>query len=90
MSKGLVRARGGLNLRKSPKTGKVLSTLRKGSKVDILEEETWLKVKARDGSVGYVLADYIEKEESEFTDHSFNTGLAGTDVADITALEDAE
>ena len=90
MSKGLVRARGGLNLRKSPKTGKVLSTLRKGSKVDILEEETWLKVKARDGSVGYVLADYIEKEESEFTDHSGNTGLASTNAADILALEDAE
>jgi len=64
MNKGLVIARGGFNLRKSPKIGKVLSTLRKGSKVEILEQETWLRVKASDGSVGYVLADYIEKDKN--------------------------
>ncbi len=90
MSKGQIIARGGLNLRKSPKTGKVLSTLRKGSKVDILEEETWLKVKARDGRVGYVLADFIEKEESELIDHGALTDPVATDTADVIALADDE
>ena len=59
MNKGLVIARGGLNLRKSPKTGKVVDTLRKGSKVEILEEETWLKVRDRNGKEGYVLSNYV-------------------------------
>ncbi len=90
MNQGLVIARGGLNLRESPKTGEVLRTLRKGSKVDILEEETWIKVRASDGSVGYVLADYIEKEESELIDHSLDTASIGTDIADIVALADDE
>lgn len=90
MNKGLVMARGGLNLRKSPKTGKVLSTLRKGSNVEILEEETWLKVKARDGSIGYVLADYVEKEESVLVDHSVDVGLVSTDAANLIALADDE
>ena len=33
MNKGLVIARGGLNLRKSPKTGQVVDTLRRGTQV---------------------------------------------------------
>jgi hypothetical protein len=90
MNRGLVIARGGLNLRKTPKTGDVLSTLRKGSKVEVLEEETWLKVKARDGSVGYVLADYIEKEDSDLIDQSTSTSPVSTVVADILSLADSE
>ena len=90
MNRGLVIARGGLNLRKTPKTGDVLSTLRKGSKVEVLEEETWLKVKARDGSVGYVLADYIEKEDSHLIDQSTSTTPVSTVVADILSLADDE
>lgn len=47
-----------------------LRALRKGSKVEILEEETWLRVKAKDGKIGYVLADHIEMEESALVNHS--------------------
>lgn len=62
MSDGTVIARGGLNLRRTPKTGKVSRTLRRGSKVEILEEETWLRVRTRDGDEGYVLADFVEMD----------------------------
>lgn len=90
MSRGLVIARGGLNLRNSPKTGNVLNTLRKGSKVDILEEETWLKVKAHDGSIGYVLADHIEKEDTDLIDQSTSTTPVSTIAADVLSLADSE
>jgi uncharacterized protein YgiM (DUF1202 family) len=90
MSRGLVIARGGLNLRKSPKTGKVLNTLRRGSKVEVLEEETWLKVKAHDGSVGYVLSDYIEKEDTDVVDQSTSDAPISTVAADVLALADDE
>jgi len=60
MSDSTVIARGGLNLRRSPKTGKIVKTLRRGSKVEVLGQETWLRVKTRDGNVGYVLGDFIE------------------------------
>ena len=90
MNRGLVIARGGLDLRNSPKTGAVLSTLRKGSKVEVLEQETWLKVKARDGRVGYVLADHIEREDSDLIDHSTSTTPVSTLVADILSLADDE
>jgi hypothetical protein len=45
MNRKLVITRGGLNLRETPKTDNVLNTLRRGSKVEVLGEETWLKVK---------------------------------------------
>jgi len=60
MSSGTVIARGGLQLRKSPKTGTVLKTLRRNSSLEILEKETWLRVRTRDGEEGYVLADFVE------------------------------
>jgi hypothetical protein len=60
MSRGTVIARGGLALLKSPKTGAVRKILRRNSKVEILEQETWLRVRARDGSEGFVLADFVE------------------------------
>lgn len=88
MNKGLVTARGGLNLRKSPKTGAVLRALRKGSKVEILEEETWLRVKASDGKVGYVLADHIEKEASSLVNHS-DLAIAAN-ITDVASLADQE
>jgi hypothetical protein len=90
MSRGLVIARGGLNLRASPKTGDVLSTLRRGSKVDVLEEETWLKVNAPDGSLGYVLSDFIEKEDSDLVDQSASNTPVSTVAADVLALADDE
>ena len=88
MNKGLVIARGGLNLRKSPKTGKVVDTLRRGSKVEILEEETWLKVRDRKGNEGYVLSDFVEREDFEPV---INTGIpVDTAVNAVRALADAE
>jgi hypothetical protein len=60
MTTGTVIARGGLPLRKTPKAGAVLSKLRRNTRVDVLEKETWLRVRTRDGSVGYVLADFVE------------------------------
>jgi len=88
MNNGLVIARGGLNLRKSPKTGKVVDTLRRGSKVEILEEETWLKVRDRNGQEGYVLADFVEREDAEPV---INTGIpVETAVDAVLALADTE
>jgi hypothetical protein len=60
MTTGTVIARGGLPLLKTPKTGTVLSTLRRNTSVEVLEKETWLRVRTGDGSVGFVLADFIE------------------------------
>ena len=88
MDNGLVTARGGLNLRKTPKTGKVLHALRKGSRVEILEEETWLKVRTRDGKTGYVLADHIEREASSLVNHS-NSSVT-PEIMDVVALADKE
>lgn len=90
MNKGLVIARGGLNLRKSPKTGKTLRTLRKGTKVDVLEEETWLKVRTGNGTVGYVLSDYIEKEQAGLVNHTDDNEVISTATIDILSLADNE
>jgi hypothetical protein len=60
MTRGTVIGRGGVALLKSPKTGAVQKTLRRNSKVEILERETWLRVRTSDGSEGFVLADFIE------------------------------
>ena len=60
MGDATVIARDGLNLRRTPKTGKIIKTLRRGSKVEILEEEIWLRVRTRKGEEGFVLADFIE------------------------------
>jgi len=57
-----VTASGGLNLRQAPKPGKVIKTLRKGTQVEILGEESWLKVRTRSGEEGYVSADFIDAE----------------------------
>ena len=68
MSNGTVIARGGLNLRRSPKTGKVTKTLRRGTSVTILEEETWLRVRTRQGDEGYVLADFVDLDPSAISE----------------------
>ncbi|TQV89327.1 SH3 domain-containing protein [Aliikangiella coralliicola] len=56
---------GGLNLRKAVKPGSVIKVLRKGAEVDILEEQTWLKVRTKRGDVGYVSADFIDQDPIE-------------------------
>lgn len=67
MTTGKVIARGGLNLRQSPKTGKVVKLLRRSSRVEILSEETWLRVETTDGSTGFVSSDFIEREPAAAT-----------------------
>jgi hypothetical protein len=62
MRQGTVIARNGLNLRDSPKTGSVVTTLPHGSSLEILGQETWLRVRASDGSTGWVLGDLVERE----------------------------
>ncbi len=92
MSNGQVIARGGLRLRKSPKTGKIIHTLRRGTKVEILEEEIWLKVRTRNGETGYVLADYIEKDETEQIDPigAGNVARAAVDAVATAADGDSD
>ena len=90
MSRGLVIARGGLNLRESPKTGDVIRALRRGSKVDILEQETWLRVRTSDGSEGYVLSDFVERETDDLVDQSNSDAPVSTVASEILALAENE
>lgn len=62
MRQGTVLARSGVNLRNSPKTGTVVRTLGHGDSLQILGEETWLQVRASDGSTGWVLGDLVERD----------------------------
>jgi hypothetical protein len=50
----------GLRLRDSARDGSTLRVLRAGEEVEVLGRETWLRVRASDSSVGFVLADYVE------------------------------
>jgi hypothetical protein len=61
MPKGTVRA-SNVNLRRSPKTGVVIKGLRRSSRVEVLGEETWYRVKTSDGTVGFVLGDFVDKD----------------------------
>ena len=52
-----------LKLRKTPKTGAVITTMKKGSKVEVLEKGTeWSKVKYN-GKTGFASNAYLEFEE---------------------------
>ncbi|MGI6113904.1 MAG: SH3 domain-containing protein [Mahellales bacterium] len=53
-----------LNIRKGPGTGySVLTTLPKGTKVDILSlANGWYKVRLSDGRIGYAVDDYISED----------------------------
>ena len=88
MSTGTVIARGGLNLRKSPKTGKVIKALRRGTNVEILEEETWCRVKTRDGTEGFVLADFVELAPETLFPESLDDGGAGEREVDVSTPSD--
>lgn len=48
-----------LRLRDSPRDGVTLKELPTGTRVEIMGEETWLRVKA-EGMQGFVLSDYVE------------------------------
>lgn len=89
MTNGTIIAHGGLNLRRSPKTGSVIKTLRRSSKVEILEQETWLKVRARDGSEGYVLADFVETAPEDLFPSAPVEAAAGREAEAGAELEEA-
>lgn len=70
MKRGQTTARSGLRLRSAPKTGAVIGALAYGSQVEVLGEETWLKVKTSNGMEGYVLSDYVELSSIKGPIHS--------------------
>jgi hypothetical protein len=86
MTEGTVIARGGLELRRTPKTGKVVKSLRRSSKVEILGEETWLRVRTRDGLEGFVLADFVERDPGDLCVRG--TRAAGNAAAQQAGLDD--
>lgn len=64
MIQGTVRV-SGLNLMASVAPGEVRKALRKGTRVEILGEETWLRVRTRDGQEGFVFGDLVERDAPE-------------------------
>src|SRR5258708_4704200 len=58
-----VTSANGLRLRDSPRDGSTLQILPQHAEVEILGRETWLRVNYG-GTVGFVLADYVEPEKS--------------------------
>ena len=64
MADGTVIA-SGLNLRKSLVTGEVVEVLRRSRRLEILGEETWLRVRTRDGVEGYVFGDFVDRDAPE-------------------------
>lgn len=89
MSNGTVIARGGLNLRRQPGAGRVLKALRRGSKVEILGRETWLRVRTRDGREGWVLSDHVETDSTDLFPPA-PTGTALSPVCDIRIYRNSQ
>jgi hypothetical protein len=61
--RGRVTTPNGLRLRDSPRDGDTLEIIPQHAEVEILGRETWLRVNYG-GTVGFVLADYVEPEDS--------------------------
>jgi uncharacterized protein YgiM (DUF1202 family) len=61
MPQGIVRG-SRVNLRRSPKDGEVIKQMRKGSRVEVLGEETWALVRTGTGEVGWMLSDFVDKD----------------------------
>jgi D-alanyl-D-alanine carboxypeptidase len=60
--RGRIRAEQGLRLRDSPRDGMTLKVIPHDAEVEMLGRETWLRVNYG-GTVGFVLADYVEPVE---------------------------
>ncbi|MGK0513102.1 SH3 domain-containing protein [Rheinheimera aquimaris] len=60
MKRGQTTARNGLCLRDAPKVGNIIDALKYGTQLEVLSQETWLKVKTESGQIGYVQSDYVE------------------------------
>lgn len=58
-----VTASNGLRLRDSPRDGATLAVVPAQTELEVLGRETWLRV-SYGGTVGFVLADYVEPEDS--------------------------
>jgi len=74
MAKGTIRA-SSVNLRRSLTTGPVVRSLRRSTEVEVLGEQTWLRVRTRDGREGFVLADFVEEVDPQ-ADQPVETALA--------------
>ena len=77
LEKGKTIAQNGLRLRDSPRDGETLGILRKGTEIEVLGRETWLRVNAN-GQQGFVLEDYVEPVEQH---------LAGNDEEEVVVEE---
>lgn len=50
----------GLRLRNSPHDGETMSVLPQHTALEVLDSETWLRVRTAEGRIGFVLSEYIE------------------------------
>lgn len=55
-------AHSGLRLRNSPHDGETLSVIPEHASLEVLDSETWLRVRTSDGKVGFVLSEHVEPE----------------------------
>lgn len=77
MLQGTVRV-SSLNLRRSLTTGRVAKRLRRNSRVEILGQQTWYRVRTRDGKEGFVLGDFIDADFHATVADSEAPALEGT------------
>lgn len=67
IERGRTTAVEGLSLRDSPRDGDIIERVPPQTELDILGRETWLRVRLPDGTVGFVLSDYVEAARPEAT-----------------------
>ncbi len=85
-----VTARSGLNLRQSP-NGRILRTLRNGTRVEVLSREgNWTRVNAN-GTEGYLYSSYLEFDAGSYQDISGReTDVLDTDSTPPSATTPSE
>ena len=65
MDRARTTARSGLRLRASAQDGAIVDTLPLGTEVEVVQRETWVRVRTADGETGWVLGDYLEHAARE-------------------------
>ena len=65
MDRARTTARSGLRLRASAQDGAIVDTLPLGTDVEVVQRETWVRVRTADGETGWVLGDYLEHAARE-------------------------
>ena len=77
MRKVFTTAKTGLRLRESPHDGNTIQVLAPNTQLEVISDETWLRVRLPDGQLGYVLSDYVEPVTLESNDkkeiHTFKS-----------------